>query len=46
MCWSSAEKRWKRIRGAEEIENLLMGIEYKDGVMIDPQSSNREDVAG
>jgi transposase-like protein len=29
-----ASKTWRRIRGYEEIENLLKGIEYKNGVMV------------
>ena len=29
-----AQKNWRRIRGYEEIENVLKGIEYKDGVMV------------
>ena len=29
-----AQKRWKKIRGYEEIENLLKGVVYKDGIMV------------
>lgn len=29
-----ASRNWRRIRGYEEIENVLKGIEYKDGVMV------------
>lgn len=36
------EKRWRKIRGCEEIENLLNGVEYKDGIMIDTQKTNQE----
>lgn len=28
------QKRWRKLRGHEEIKNLLKGLEYKDGVMI------------
>ena len=39
------EKKWRKIRGWEEIENLLAGVEYRNGVMITPQGSNREAAA-
>ena len=39
------EKKWRRIRGWEEIENILAGVEYKDGVMVTSQESNREGAA-
>ena len=29
-----AEKRWQRIRGYEEISNLLRGEVYKDGKLV------------
>lgn len=33
------QKKWRRIRGdREEIQNLLNGLEYKDGVVITPPS--------
>lgn len=32
------EKRWNRIRGADEIQNLLEGLAYKDGVVIATRS--------
>lgn len=39
-----AEKRWNRIRGYQEIELLLSGVEYKDGIVI-TKDSHREAVA-
>ena len=39
------QKKWRKIRGAEEIENLLAGVEYKDGVMVPSQESNRKATA-
>lgn len=39
------EKKWRKIRGYEEIENLLAGVEYRNGVVITPEESNREAVA-
>lgn len=30
------QKRWRKLRGYEELSNLLKGVEYKDGVMIVP----------
>ena len=39
------EKKWRKIRGWEEIENLLAGVEYRNGVMVTPQESNREAAA-
>lgn len=35
------EKKWRKIRGWEEIENLLAGVEYRNGVMVSSQESNR-----
>lgn len=35
------EKKWRRIRGAEEIKNLLEGLEYRDGVVV-PRASHHE----
>lgn len=35
-----AEKRWKKIRGAEEIKNLLEGALYRDGELV-PESGKR-----
>jgi transposase-like protein len=31
---SECQKRWRRLRGHEEIKHLLNGLEYKDGVMV------------
>lgn len=31
---SECQKRWRKLKGHEEIKNLLKGLEYKDGVMI------------
>ena len=39
-----AEKKWRRIRGYQEIELLLSGVEYKDGVVV-TKDSHREAVA-
>lgn len=39
------EKKWRRIRGWKEIENLLSGVEYKDGVVISRQEQNQEATA-
>lgn len=39
------QKKWRRIRGEkEEIQNLLNGLEYKDGIVI-PQASHHETAA-
>ena len=36
------QKRWRKIRGEKkEIQNLLMGLEYRDGIMV-PQPASRE----
>jgi len=36
------QKRWRKIRGEKEhLQNLLAGLEYKDGVVV-PQSSRQE----
>jgi transposase-like protein len=39
-----AEKRWLRIRGHQEIKNVLSGVEYRDGIVI-TKHSHREAVA-
>ena len=39
------QKKWRKIRGAGEIENLLNGVAYKDGIMIDHQEQDQEAAA-
>jgi putative transposase len=39
------EKTWRKINGANEIQNLLDGLEYRDGVVI-PRESHHEAAAG
>ena len=39
------ERKWRRIRGWEEIKNLLAGVEYRDGVVVASQESNQEAAA-
>ena len=39
------EKKWRKIRGWQEIENLLAGVEYMDGVMVNRQEENQEAAA-
>lgn len=40
------QKKWRRIRGEkQEIQNLLAGLEYRDGIVI-PQHSHQEAAAG
>lgn len=39
-----AEKRWRRLRGYEEIKLLMSGVEYKDGIVVTSES-HREAVA-
>jgi putative transposase len=41
-----AEKKWRKIRGHEEIQNLIDGVVYKDGVVVDTSSTDHEAVAG
>ena len=38
------QKKWRRLRGHEEMKNLLKGLEYKDGIMI-PRAEHHEVVA-
>ena len=39
------QKRWRKLRGDQkEIQNLLMGLEYRDGVVV-PQKSSQEAAA-
>lgn len=39
------QKKWRRLRGHEEIQNVLEGLAYKDGVMI-PRELHHEAAAG
>ena len=39
------EKKWRKIRGQEDIKNLLEGVEYRDGVVLVSQESNQEATA-
>ena len=39
------EKKWRRIKGYREISKLLKGVEYKDGVMIPPSSTDQKAAA-
>lgn len=41
---TECQKRWRRLRGHEEIKNLLKGLEYKDGIMI-PGKNHHEAAA-
>lgn len=36
----------QKIRGHEELQNLLQGVEYEDGVMVTKDSSDHETAAG
>lgn len=38
-----AEKRWRRLRGYQDIELLLSGVEFKDGIVV--TSHSRQEVA-
>ncbi len=38
------EKRWIKIRGAKQIEKLLSGVEFKDGVVVPSQQQIEEAV--
>jgi transposase-like protein len=38
------QKKWRKLRGYDEIKNLLKGLEYKDGVMI-PREKHHEAAA-
>ena len=39
------QKKWRRIRGREEIKKLLAGVEYKDGVMVTNKNQGQEAAA-
>ena len=39
------QKKWRKLRGHEELENLLKGLEYKDGVMVTPEVKHHETAA-
>lgn len=41
---SECQKRWRRLRGHQEIKNLLKGLEYKDGIMV-PGENHHEAAA-
>ena len=39
------EKKWRRIKGHQEIKNLFAGVEYKDGVVLRNQNTDQKDAA-
>ena len=39
------EKKWKGLKGYKEITNLLNGLEYKDGVLVERKQLEHETVA-
>jgi transposase-like protein len=39
------EKKWKKIKGYKEITNLLNGVEYKDGVVVNTKQLGHQGVA-
>lgn len=39
-----AEKKWRSLNGAEEIKNIFVGLEYRDGVVV-PSSNHHEGAA-
>ena len=41
-----AEKKWRRIRSHEELQNLLNGVVYKDGLMVATDSADHEVAVG
>jgi transposase-like protein len=41
---TECQKKWRRLRGHEEIKNVLKGLEYKDGIMI-PRENHHEAAA-
>lgn len=41
-----AEQKWRKIRGHEELQNLLQGVEYEDGVMVAKDSADHESAVG
>ena len=41
-----AEKKWRRIRSHEELQNLLNGVVYKDGFMVATDSADHEVAVG
>ena len=41
-----AEKTWRRIRGHERIELLLMGISFKDGIAVQDNPPPEQHLAG
>lgn len=38
------ERKWRKIRGYQEIQNLVNGIEYRDGVMIQNSKASQKAV--
>jgi len=39
------EKKWRTLKGFNEITNLLNGLEYKDGVLVEEKQLGHEGVA-
>ncbi len=43
---SECEKKWRKIRGWQEIQKLLSGVEYRNGLVVNNQKDQMDAAAG
>ena len=43
---SECEKKWRKIRGWQEIKKLLSGVEYRNGLVVSNQNDQMDAAAG
>ena len=43
---SECEKKWRKIRGWQEIKKLLSGVEYRNGLVVNNQKDQMDAAAG
>jgi transposase-like protein len=37
--FESAQKRWRRLNGTQELNDVLEGVEFQDGIRIEPEAA-------
>jgi transposase-like protein len=37
--FESAQKRWRRLNGVQELNDVLEGVEFQDGIRIEPEAA-------
>jgi putative transposase len=37
--FESAQKRWRRLNGAQHLSDVLEGVEFQDGIRVEPEAA-------